>query len=183
MDLDTIQEALRAAHIDAWLFYDHHHRDPIAASILGLPDTGLVSRRWYYVVPAEGAPRKLVHRIEAGKLDALPGSKGAYSSWQELEGGLEAMLEPFTRIAMQYSPNNAIMYVSMVDAGTVELVRSFGKDVVSSADLVSLSRPSSLRLRSIPITPPSAPSTTSSARASSSSAAAPAPVPRFPNTK
>ncbi|MGA8162602.1 MAG: M24 family metallopeptidase [Acidobacteriaceae bacterium] len=138
MDLDTIQEALRAAHIDAWLFYDHHHRDPIAASILGLPDTGLVSRRWYYVVPAEGAPRKLVHRIEAGKLDALPGSKGAYSSWQELEGGLEAMLEPFTRIAMQYSPNNAIMYVSMVDAGTVELVRSFGKDVVSSADLVSL---------------------------------------------
>ncbi len=138
MDLDTIQTALRAARLDAWLFYDHHHRDPIAASILGLPETGLVSRRWYYVVPAEGEPRKLVHRIESGKLDSLPGTKGLYSSWQELERGLDAMLAPWTRIAMQYSPNNAIMYVSMVDAGTVELLRSFGKQIVSSADLVSL---------------------------------------------
>jgi Xaa-Pro dipeptidase len=138
MDLDTIQAALRAARLDAWLFYDHHHRDPIAASILGLPDTGLVSRRWYYVIPAEGEPRKLVHRIEAGKLDALPGSRGVYSSWQELEIGLDSMLTPLTRIAMQYSPNNSIMYVSMVDAGTVEFLRSLGKEIVSSADLVSL---------------------------------------------
>ncbi|HEX3662132.1 MAG TPA: M24 family metallopeptidase [Acidobacteriaceae bacterium] len=138
MDLDTLQAAIRAAHVDAWLFYDHHHRDPIAASILGLPDTTIVTRRWYYVVPAEGEPRKLVHRIEAGKLDTLPGSKGVYSSWQELERGLDAMLAPWTRIAMQYSPNNAIMYVSMVDAGTVEFLRSLGKDIVSSADLVSL---------------------------------------------
>ncbi|MGA7525576.1 MAG: M24 family metallopeptidase [Acidobacteriaceae bacterium] len=138
MDLDTIQAAIRAARLDAWLFYDHHHRDPIAASILGIPDNGLVSRRWYYVIPAEGEPRKLVHRIEAGKLDALPGSKGVYSSWQELERGLDAMLAPWTRIAMQYSPNNAIMYVSMVDAGTVEFLRSLGKEIVSSADLVSL---------------------------------------------
>jgi Xaa-Pro aminopeptidase len=138
MDLDTLQAALRAARMDAWLFYDHHHRDPIAASILGLPDNGLVSRRWYYVVPAEGEPRKLVHRIEAGKLDELPGSKGVYSSWQELEMGLDSMLAPWHRIAMQYSPNNAIMYVSMVDAGTVEFLRSRGKEIVSSADLVSL---------------------------------------------
>ena len=137
MDLDSIQSALRSASIDAWLFYDHHHRDPIAASILGLPDHGLVSRRWYYVIPAQGEPRKLVHRIEAGKLDGLPGSKGVYSSWQELEAGLEAMLGPWNRIAMQYSPRNAIMYVSMVDAGTVELLRSMGKEIVTSANLVS----------------------------------------------
>ena len=137
MDLPSIQRALRDARLDAWLFYDHHHRDPLAASILGLPETGLVSRRWYYVIPADGEPRKLVHRIEAAKLDSLPGSKGVYSSWQELEIGLEAILSPWTRIAMQYSPRNAIMYVSMVDAGTVELVRSFDKDIVSSADLVA----------------------------------------------
>ncbi len=137
MDLDSIQSALRGAGIDAWLFYDHHHRDPLAAAILGLPDHGLVSRRWYYVIPAQGEPRKLVHRIESGKLDSLPGSKGVYSSWQELETGLDAMLGPWRRIAMQYSPNNAIMYVSMVDAGTVEMLRSMGKEIVSSADLVS----------------------------------------------
>jgi Xaa-Pro dipeptidase len=137
MDLDSIQSALRGAGIDAWLFYDHHHRDPIAAAILGLPDHGLVSRRWYYVIPAQGEPRKLVHRIESGKLDSLPGSKGVYSSWQELESGLDAMLGPWRRIAMQYSPNNAIMYVSMVDAGTVEMFRSMNKEIVSSADLVS----------------------------------------------
>jgi Xaa-Pro dipeptidase len=137
MDLSAIQAALREAGIDAWLFYDHHHRDPISAAILGLPDTGLVSRRWYYLIPAEGEPRKLVHRIEAGKLDSLPGSKGAYSSWQELHRALDALLGPWTRIAMQYSPNNDIMYVSMVDAGTVEFLRSLGKEIVSSADLVS----------------------------------------------
>jgi Xaa-Pro dipeptidase len=137
MDLDSIQSALRGARVDAWLFYDHHHRDPLAASILGLPDHGLVSRRWYYVIPAQGEPRKLVHRIEAGKLDTLPGTKGVYSSWQELEAGLDAMLGPWNRIAMQYSPRNAIMYVSMVDAGTIELLRSMGKEIVSSADLVS----------------------------------------------
>ncbi len=137
MNLDSIQSALRSAGVDAWLFYDHHHRDPLAAAILGLPDHGLVSRRWYYAIPAEGEPRKLVHRIEAGKLDSLAGSKGVYSSWQELETGLDAMLGPWRRIAMQYSPRNAIMYVSMVDAGTVELLRSMGKEIVSSADLVS----------------------------------------------
>jgi Xaa-Pro aminopeptidase len=137
MDLSAIQSALRAAGLDAWLFYDHHHRDPIAAAILGLPDHGLVSRRWYYLIPADGEPRKLVHRIESGKLDSLPGSKGVYSSWQELETGLDAMLASSHRIAMQYSPRNAIMYVSMVDAGTIEFLRALGKDIVSSADLVS----------------------------------------------
>jgi Xaa-Pro dipeptidase len=137
MNLDAIQSSLRSAGHDGWLFYDHHHRDPIGERILGLDPRAHITRRWYYFVPAAGEPRKLVHRIEQGRLDALPGSKGLYSSWQELAAGLEAMLGGAKRIAMQYSPNNAIMYVSMVDAGTVEFLRSIGKQIVSSADLVS----------------------------------------------
>jgi Xaa-Pro dipeptidase len=137
MGVAAIQTALRDAGLDGWLFYDHHHRDPLAYSILGL-DLGMhVTRRWFYLVPAVGEPRKLVHRIEAGRLDTLPGTKAEYSSWQELETQLEAMLAGVRRLAMQYSPRNAIMYVSMVDAGTVELLREMGKDIVSSADLVS----------------------------------------------
>jgi len=137
MQLDSIQAALRAAHLDGWLFYDHHHRDPIANRILGLDPHAHVTRRWYYLIPASGEPRKLVHRIEAGRLDSLPGTKSAYSSWQELAAALDAMLAGSRRLAMQYSPRNAIMYVSMVDAGTVEFLRSLGKEIVSSADLVS----------------------------------------------
>ncbi len=140
MDLAAIQSALREQSLDGWLFYDHHHRDPIAYRILGLSESLHVTRRWYYLIPAVGEPRKLVHRIEAGRLDTLPGPKtaySAYSSWQELETNLETMLQPYQRLAMQYSPRNAIMYVSMVDAGTIELLREFGKAIVSSADLVS----------------------------------------------
>ncbi|HLI75608.1 MAG TPA: M24 family metallopeptidase [Acidobacteriaceae bacterium] len=137
MDLERIQGALREAHIDGWLFYDHHHRDPIAYRILGLDQHSFVSRRWFCFIPAHGEPRKLVHRIESGKLDTVPGAKREYSSWQELEAGLASMLGGANTVAMQYSPRNAIMYVSMVDAGTVELVRALGKQVVSSADLVS----------------------------------------------
>jgi Xaa-Pro aminopeptidase len=137
MDLSAIQTALREQGLDAWLFYDHHGRDPIAYRMLGLDSTAHVTRRWYYLIPAEGEPRKLVHRIEAGRLDTLPGMKHLYSSWQEHEGVLAAILAPYTRVAMQYSPRNAIMYVSMVDAGTVELLRGMGKTIVSSADLVS----------------------------------------------
>jgi Xaa-Pro aminopeptidase len=137
MQLDAIQSALREARLDGWLFYDHHNRDPLAYRILGLPENGHVTRRWYYFIPASGEPKKLVHRIESGRLDALPGAKRAYSSWQELERELAAMLEGATTIAMQYSPRNAIMYVSMVDAGTVEVLREMGKQIVSSADLVS----------------------------------------------
>ncbi len=137
MNLEAIQSALREQKLDGWLFYDHHHRDPIAYRILGLSESLHVTRRWYYLIPAEGEPKKLVHRIEAGRLDTLPGTKAVYSSWQELEGQLKAMLAPYQRLAMQYSPRNAIMYVSMVDAGTVELLREMGKTIVSSSDLVS----------------------------------------------
>jgi Xaa-Pro aminopeptidase len=137
MNTEAIQAAIREAGFDGWLFYDHHHRDPIAGRILGLDEKAHITRRWYYFVPAAGEPRKLVHRIEQGRLDSLPGTKTQYSSWQELAAGLEAMLAGAHRLAMQYSPNNAIMYVSMVDAGTVEFLRGLGKEIVSSADLVS----------------------------------------------
>jgi Xaa-Pro aminopeptidase len=137
MNLEAIQAALREQSLDGWLFYDHHHRDPIAYRILGLSDSLHVSRRWYYLIPAQGEPRKLTHRVESGKLASLPGTGHVYSSWQELEDGLRTMLEPYKTLAMQYSPRNAIMYVSMVDAGTVEVLREMGKTIVSSADLVS----------------------------------------------
>ena len=137
MDLPAIQEALRRQGIDAWLFYDHHHRDPIAYRVLGLPATTMVTRRWYYVVPAKGKPAKLTHRIEPHHLTSLPGSEEKYSAWEELFGKLKAMLAPYKNVAMQYSPENLVFYVSLVDAGTVDLVRSFGKNVVSSGDLVA----------------------------------------------
>ena len=137
MNLEAIQAGIREAGFDGWLFYDHHHRDPIAAGILGLDPKAHITRRWYYFIPAQGEPRKLVHRIEQFRLDTLPGAKALYSSWQELHAGIEAMLFDARHIAMQYSPNNAIMYVSMVDAGTIEFLRSLGKQIVSSADLVS----------------------------------------------
>lgn len=137
MDIAAIQAALRDQNLDGWLFYDHHYRDPLAYRILGLSENALVSRRWFYLIPAEGEPKKLVHRIEAGKLNALAGTKEVYSSWQELEQQLETMLAGQTQIAMQYSPRNAIMYISLVDAGTVELLRGMGKEIVSSANLVS----------------------------------------------
>ena len=137
MNLEAIQLSLRDAGLDGWLFYDHHHRDPLAYRILGLDENAHVTRRWYYLIPAQGEPRKLVHRIERGRLDALPGTLEEYSAWQELEQRLAVMLDGSTKIAMQYSPHNAIMYVSMVDAGTVEMLKDLGKEIVSSADLVS----------------------------------------------
>jgi len=137
MQLQAIQSALRDAGFDAWLFYDHHKRDPIAYRVLGLPESLMVTRRWFYVIPAQGEPAKLVHRIEAGHLDSLPGGKTEYSAWQELQEGLRTMLAPYRRIAMQYSPQNVVFLIGLVDAGTVEMVRSFGKEIVSSGDLVA----------------------------------------------
>ena len=137
MNLQDIQAALREQRFDAWLFYDHHHRDPIAYRVLGLAESLFASRRWYYLIPAQGEPVKLVHRIEAGHLDSLPGRKLVYSSWKEQQENLRAMVAPHRTIAMEYSPNNQIPYIGLVDAGTIELVRSFGKEIVSSGDLVS----------------------------------------------
>lgn len=137
MDLQAIQKALRERNIDAWLFYDHHHRDPIAYRVLGVPAGLMVTRRWFYLIPAKGEPTKLVHRIEAGHLDTLPGSKQVYAGWQELFDRLKGLLASHRDIAMQYSPNNLVFTVSLVDAGTVDLIRGLGKNVVSSQDLVA----------------------------------------------
>jgi Xaa-Pro aminopeptidase len=137
MDVQRVQEALRDAQLDGWLFYDHHVRDPLAYRILELDPSMHVTRRWFYFIPSTGEPRKLNHRIEAGKLDTLPGERTLYSTWQEMEAALEQMLKGSTRIAMQYSPRNAVMYVAMVDAGTIEVLNGMGKEIVSSANLVS----------------------------------------------
>ena len=137
MNLPEIQAALRDSHHECWLFYDHHHRDPIAYRVLGLPPDRLTSRRWFYLIPANGEPVKLVHRIESHHLDSLPGRKLEYSAWEELWANLESMVKPFHKVVMQYSPNNQIPYISLVDGGTLELVRSFGKEIVTSANLVA----------------------------------------------
>ncbi len=135
MKLAAIQAALRETGVDGWLFTDHHHRDPMAYRILGL-ETKMTSRRWFYYIPAQGEPRKLAHTVEPRRLDPLPGIQEFFLGWTELHAKLRAMLGDPARIAMQYSPMNNIPYIGLVDAGTVELVRSFGHEVVSSADLV-----------------------------------------------
>ena len=136
MIIKEIQESLRRGNLDGWLFFDHHRRDPIAYRILGIPDEVQATRRWYYLVPPEGEPRKLVHRIESGALDSLPGEKESYSSWTDQQQKLNALLAGSSRIAMQYSPKCAIPYVSLVDGGTIELIRGFGVEIVSSGDLI-----------------------------------------------
>ncbi len=138
MNLEAIQQELGKQGLDGWLFFDHHERDPLAYRVLGFKPARHVTRRWYYFIPTAGDPVKLVHRIEAGMLDALPGVKREYSSWEEQSGGLRALLGGATRVAMQYSPRCAIPYVSMVDAGTVELVRGLGVEVATSADLIQV---------------------------------------------
>ncbi|HET6178306.1 MAG TPA: Xaa-Pro peptidase family protein [Candidatus Sulfotelmatobacter sp.] len=135
--IEEIQVELRDREIPAWLFYDHHHRDAISYRILGLPESLMVSRRWFYLIPAQGEPVKLVHRIEPYHLDALPGKKHVYAPWDELVDQLRRMLSGFPAVAMQYSPNNMIFTVSTADAGTVDLIRSFGVNVISSANLVA----------------------------------------------
>jgi Xaa-Pro dipeptidase len=135
LNIPEMQSDLRAARFDGWLFYDFRGRDPIAQGILKLPE-GMRTRRWFYFVPAKGTPKKLVHKIETKSLAALPGETVYYAGLDELEKGLRKILGRAKTIAMQYSPKNAIPYVSMVDAGTIEMVRGIGKKVVSSADLV-----------------------------------------------
>ncbi len=135
--IERMQRALREAQIDGWLFYDFRQSDPLAYRILGLDERRFGTRRWFYFLPAEGEPTRIVHAIERGHLDLLPGRKLVYLPWQQLHGHLRDTLAGRRRIAMQYSPNNDIPYVSRVDAGTVELVRSAGVEVVSSAELVA----------------------------------------------
>ena len=135
--LEAVQKELAAQNIDGWLFYYFHENDPLALRILGLDlASHFYSRRWFYFVPAVGAPVKLVHRIEQGALNDLPGEVDVYLGWKQLEDKLELMLSDKSRIAMQYSPRGAVPYVSKVDAGLVELLRSAGKEIVSSGDLI-----------------------------------------------
>lgn len=135
VDIQEMQKDLCAAKLDGWLFYDFRGRDPIALRILELPP-GMRTRRWFYFVPAKGTPRKLVHKIESGSLAALPGKTLYYAGQKELRDSLKKILGGAKKVAMQYSPKNAIPYIAMVDGGTVELVRSLGAKVLTSADLV-----------------------------------------------
>jgi Xaa-Pro dipeptidase len=134
-EIAGIQSDLRAAKLHGWLFYDFRGRDPIAQNILQLP-AGMRTRRWFYFIPAKGTPKKLVHKIESESLAALPGETIYYAGQDELRKNVKRILGRAKNVAMQYSPKNAIPYVAMVDAGTIELVRSCGAKVVSSADLV-----------------------------------------------
>lgn len=137
MELKKIQDALKEFGFDGWLFYDFHDRDAIAARVLKMDTNRFASRRWFYYIPADGEPQKLVHAIEPWRCDHLPGKKHVYLPWQQQHEMLKNILSGAGNVAMQYSENNAIPYVSIVDGGTIELIRSFGVDVVSSANLVS----------------------------------------------
>lgn len=134
--VSDIQRLLRDLQLPAWLFYDFRGLDPIALRILEFDPSAHTTRRWFYLVPAQGTPIKLVHRIESGVLDHLPGTKEIYLRWEELRSKLESMLNNLSSVAMQYSEKNAIPYISRVDAGTRELVQSCGPQVVSSADAI-----------------------------------------------
>ena len=138
IDIAAIQAALTADGIDGWLLYDFRGLNPIAAGVAHVNEHGghLATRRWYYLIPASGEPRGLVHAIEKNCLAHLPGSTERYAGRQQLEDGLERMLAGIRRVAMEYSPACAIPYVARVDAGTVELVRQAGAEVVSSGDLM-----------------------------------------------
>ncbi|MEO7135822.1 MAG: M24 family metallopeptidase [Vicinamibacterales bacterium] len=137
LDIGAVQEALKADGLDAWLLYDFHGSNPVSYRLAGMGGAGhLATRRWFYLIPQSGEPRALVHAIESRNLDHLPGSKAVYAGRDKLNTGLAAILEGTKRIAMEYSPNCAIPYVSRVDGGTIELIRGFGVEVVSSGDLI-----------------------------------------------
>ena len=135
--LSRIQRVLQREKVDGWLFFDFRRSDEIAYRLLGLDPAGARSRRWYCLVPAQGQPRKLLHAIEPRSLDGVPGSSSSYTSWRTRDRELGALLRGIRRVAMDYSPRNEIPTVARVDGGTLELVRSMGPEVVSSADLVA----------------------------------------------
>jgi Xaa-Pro dipeptidase len=136
LSIPAVQAALIEEGLDGWLLYDFHGSNPIARRLAGIGNGTKTTRRWYYVIPAKGEPKKLVHAIESFNLDHLDGSKTIYSQRDTLASGLKAVLGGMKRIAMEYSPGNNIPYISRVDAGTVEAVRQLGVDVASSGDLV-----------------------------------------------
>jgi Xaa-Pro dipeptidase len=137
LDVAAVQESLRSDGLDGWLLYDFNGSNPIAARLAGLADgSHMTTRRWYYLIPASGTPRALVHAIERHNLDALPGEKQIYAGREQLAVGLDRLLRGIKRVAMEYSPQGAIPYLSRVDAGTAELIRARGVDIVSSGDLV-----------------------------------------------
>jgi Xaa-Pro dipeptidase len=137
LDVTAVQRALAAEGLEGWLLYDFHGSNPIAAKLAGLTDGGhMTTRRWYYLIPAAGEPRAVVHAIERHNLDALPGEKIVYAGRRELDEALTQLLRGVRRIAMEYSPDCAIPYLSRVDAGTVEAIRQRGVEIVSSGDLV-----------------------------------------------
>ena len=137
LDVPAVQRALVAERLDGWLLYDFHGSNPIAVQLTGLARSPhMTTRRWYYLIPANGEPRALVHAIEKHNLDHLPGSKTVYAGRQQLESGLAQLLGGTHRIAMEYSPKCAIPYISRVDAGTAEAVEALGVEIVSSGDLV-----------------------------------------------
>jgi Xaa-Pro aminopeptidase len=135
-DLPAVQAALREENVDGWLLYDFRGLNVLARRIAQMPEGKMLSRRWFYFVPATGQPKKLVHRIESGALDHLPGDKTVYLRWQELETGVAGLVQGAKRLAMEYVARNSNPYVSRVDAGTVELVRSCGPEIVPSGDLI-----------------------------------------------
>jgi Xaa-Pro aminopeptidase len=137
-NLSSVQAALQQLGFDGWLLYDFRGLNVLARRVVGIDQGGHTTRRWFYFVPAEGQPTKLVHRIEPHALDHLPGGQKVYLRWQELENGVRDLVSGQRRIAMEYVPRNANPYVSRVDAGTVELVRSFGVEIVPSGDLIQL---------------------------------------------
>ena len=136
-DVAAVQQSLKAEGLDGWLLYDFHGSNPIAARLLGTANgSKMTTRRWFYLVPAVGEPKGLVHAIERKTLEALPGEKVVYAGRQQLDAGLTKLLSGIKRVAMEYSRNCAIPYISRVDGGTLELVRSRGVEVESSGDLV-----------------------------------------------
>ena len=136
IDLSEVQAAIREQGCDGWLLYDFRGLNILARRVIGLAADSMLTRRWFYFIPSQGEPRKLVHRIEAHALDGLPGTQRSYLRWQELEAEVAGLVRGSRKIAMEYVPRNANPYIARVDAGTVELVRSFGPEIVSSGDLV-----------------------------------------------
>src|SRR5262245_18975804 len=136
LPIAAVQQALKEDGLDGWLLYDFRGSNPSATRLTGLGTAKMATRVWYYLIPAQGQPRGLVHAIEPHNLDGVPGEKRPYAGRDQLAAGLGDLLRGMKRVAMEYSPGNNIPYVSRVDAGTVETVRERGVEVVSSGDLV-----------------------------------------------